>query len=136
MSHSQALDRLRYTIGITAAASTMLHVAACSMEAQKPPKPPGSDPLELATWCSVRPFPRYPVASRQMGERGWVTIAALIDQFGHIKSLLVAKSSGYPRLDQAALDAVMQWQCEPMLKDGKPIADVMVEPFTFRLNEP
>jgi protein TonB len=66
--------------------------------------------------------PAYPpgVLAEQM--RGTVVIEATIDTGGKVCSAKILHS--VPALDQAALDAVRQWEYAPSLLDGLPVAVV------------
>lgn len=63
----------------------------------------------------------YPHLSRQRGESGAVLIAASVGPDGRCLSARVERSSGYPTLDQAALDTVMRAPFQPATMDGSPI---------------
>lgn len=63
--------------------------------------------------------PAYPEDAIQMGVEGAVSIEVRIDEQGKVVDAKVIKS--IPLLDQAALDAVRQWEYAPTLKDGRPI---------------
>src|SRR6185369_14731619 len=54
----------------------------------------------------VQPAPRYPPESRRIHEQGLVVLRVLIDESGHAKAVEVYRSSGHPRLDEAARRAV------------------------------
>jgi TonB family protein len=66
------------------------------------------------------PPPIYPKKSRRRGEQGKVVLAAEIASNGRALQALVNISSGYPRLDQAALESVLKWQFIPGKKAGVP----------------
>lgn len=55
---------------------------------------------------SVAPRPVYPPLSKRFGEQGKVLVKVLPDSEGIVRGIRVAQSSGYERLDAAALDAV------------------------------
>lgn len=65
------------------------------------------------------PAPAYPALSRRLGEQGRVVIQVLIDKDGKPQQGSIAHSSGYARLDQAALRAAMDWRYVPGRRDGK-----------------
>ncbi len=67
---------------------------------QRPPV----DANELST-----PPPQYPAISRRLGEEGRVVVRVLIGQNGSAIKGEINQSSGFDRLDQAALFAVMAW---------------------------
>lgn len=66
------------------------------------------------------PAPAYPALSRRLGEQGRVVIRVLIDKDGKPQQGDIGQSSGYARLDQAALRAAMDWRYVPGRRDGKP----------------
>jgi TonB family protein len=63
-------------------------------------------------------FPVYPEEARKSGIEGIVILEAKTDEKGNVVDARVLRS--IPLLDQAAIDAVMQWKFEPLLIDGKP----------------
>lgn len=65
------------------------------------------------------PAPAYPALSRRLGEQGRVVIRVLIDKDGKPQQGGIGQSSGYARLDQAALRAAMDWRYVPGRRDGK-----------------
>lgn len=65
----------------------------------------------------------YPAISRAQHEEGSVILKILVTEDGHATDAQVVKSSGFPRLDQAAAETVMrEWLYKPAIKDGRPIA--------------
>jgi len=73
-----------------------------------------------AKMTSARP-PRYPVDSRRAREEGTVVLSVLLAIDGRVSDIAVARSSGFPRLDRAALDAVRDWRWSPMMREGTPV---------------
>lgn len=67
--------------------------------------------------------PRYPAASERLREEGVVTLRFLISENGQVISGQVDKSSGYKRLDDAALAALSLCKFKPATVDGKPRQD-------------
>jgi protein TonB len=59
------------------------------------------------------PPPPYPKQSRRRGEQGKVVIAAEIDIEGRSSQAVIHQSSGYHRLDRAALETVLKWRFVP-----------------------
>ena len=53
----------------------------------------------------VRPAASYPPESRAAGEHGVVILRIVVDGNGRPTSVTVGRSSGYPRLDRAAVEA-------------------------------
>jgi protein TonB len=65
--------------------------------------------------------PRYPVESRRKREQGTVLLALTLAPDGSVDTIAVARSSGFSRLDNAALDAVRRWRWKPMVQQGQPV---------------
>lgn len=65
--------------------------------------------------------PRYPVESRRKREQGTVLLLLTLDTEGRVSSISIARSSGFERLDNAALSAVRKWRWAPLIRDGKPV---------------
>jgi len=73
--------------------------------------------------------PVYPAIAQSARVSGDVVIEATIDEEGKVADAKVVKS--VPLLDQAALDAVQQWQYRPSLRNGVPTAVVMTVTVKF-----
>jgi len=67
--------------------------------------------------------PVYPALARSAGVSGAVTIEATIGPDGKVVDAKVVQS--IPLLDQAALDAVRQWEYTPTLLNGVPVPIVV-----------
>ena len=79
------------------------------------------------------PEPRYPLASRRLGEQGTVRVRLVIDETGAVEQADVLSSGGSERLDRVALEAARATRCRPWLADGRPIRVSAVRPFAFRI---
>lgn len=103
-----------------------------------PPPPPAIDTAGAPPWAagavrvggSVRPPPKikhvppaYPPEALAAGVQGAVIIQVRIEPDGRIRNARVLRS--IPALDQAALDAVLQWEFEPPMADGVPTPILM-----------
>ena len=64
--------------------------------------------------------PVYPSASRRLEESGTVTLRFLIGLDGHAIASKIETSSGFKRLDEAALNALGKCQFKPGTVNGKP----------------
>ena len=64
--------------------------------------------------------PEYPVASLRSEETGTVLLHFLIGLDGHVIDSKIESSSGHPRLDRAARDALSNCIFKPGTVDGKP----------------
>ncbi|WP_240222757.1 energy transducer TonB [Rheinheimera hassiensis] len=70
---------------------------------------PVSAPVLNATAHYNAP-PVYPQLSRKLREQGTVVLELTVLINGTVADVIVLQSSGYPRLDQAALSAVQYWR--------------------------
>lgn len=79
--------------------------------------------------------PVYPGTARQRGYEGDVLIAAEVRADGRIGTVRVTRTSGYPTLDESALEAVKMWRFEPARRLGSAV-NVWVEiPIRFKLSQ-
>ncbi len=103
----------------TAAASTA--AAAPATASGKAGAPSLVEPSADADYLK-NPPPAYPRASRRLGEQGTVIVRVFISTQGLPEKAEVRTSSGFPRLDQAALEAVQRWRFVPGRRSGTPEA--------------
>ena len=75
--------------------------------------------------------PVYPAAAKTARVAGVVIIEATIGANGKVIDTKVLRS--VPMLDQAALDAVRQWEFTPTLLNGSPVPVVMTVTVNFKL---
>lgn len=82
---------------------------------------------------SAKP-PSYPVESRQLREQGTVILAVLLSPDGRVDQISIKQSSGFFRLDRAAMRAVRHWRWSPTLVDGQAVAvrGMLTIPFILR----
>jgi TonB family protein len=73
--------------------------------------------------------PVYPPEARDAQVQGVVILELRIEPDGHVGGARVLRS--IPLLDQAALEAVQQWEFEPTLLNGTPVAVVMTVTVQF-----
>jgi len=76
--------------------------------------------------------PAYPAIAQSAGVQGVVILEALIGTDGKISKARVLRS--VPLLDQAAIDAVMQWEFTPTLLNGQPVPVLMTMTVQFTLS--
>jgi len=80
--------------------------------------------------------PEYPPASRRAGEEGTVQLQVMVLDSGRAGEVKVARSSGFPKLDEAAINEVKRnWRFVPGKEDGKPVSMWHTFAVTFRLTE-
>jgi protein TonB len=128
------------------AATAALRARLAVLEAQRaslldPPTPtwaPGDPPLRIGGNVKepkkIKNVPPvYPVAAQEARVQGIVIIEAEIDQDGRVANARVIRP--VPMLDDAALDAVLQWEFMPTLLDGQPVPVIMTVTVNFTLQE-
>ena len=106
------------------------------------PLPPGAITLpqhanETAPAAILfRPYPAdyYPPVSARTGEQGRVVIRMCFNANGRVTTSEVVKSSGYPRLDEAAVKMGRHYRFRPAMMGTKPLEDCVAQPVTFSLN--
>jgi protein TonB len=76
--------------------------------------------------------PVYPAIARAAGVQGTVILEATIDVDGSVRDVKVLRS--IPLLDQAAIDAVRQWQYSATRLNGVPVPVIMTVTVTFTLS--
>lgn len=80
------------------------------------------------------PDPKYPPAARRMGEEGKAVLRVLVNDKGRAERIEIQKTSGSPRLDEAAKQAVQHALFKPYMEDGKAVAVYAIVPITFQLD--
>ena len=92
-----------------------------------PPQPVSG----LANNCK----PDYPMAAKELGQQGRVVLRVEVSPAGKPLNTTVLSTSGYPRLDKAALAAVEQCRFRPATQGGIAVAGAADLPIQFRLEE-
>lgn len=77
----------------------------------------------------------YPRLSKRLGETGRVMIRVFIDEAGLAQSAQVNRSSGHPRLDDAALAAVRKARFKPYTENGQAVSGWAFIPLEFELEK-
>lgn len=78
--------------------------------------------------------PEYPRELLSAGVQGSVFVRATISEQGKVENAVVIKSTD-KRFDEAALEAVKQWEFKPATLDGKPIRTEVTIPMKFAIKE-
>ncbi len=103
-----------------------------SAPVQAPP-PPKTIPASAVRYRES-PKPAYPALSKRLGEEGKVMIRVLIGVEGRAREVVLVESSGYVRLDEAALAAVRRASFHPYAENGVAMAVWAQIPIAFGLN--
>ncbi|RIY34460.1 hypothetical protein CKF54_00245 [Psittacicella hinzii] len=82
------------------------------------------------------PKPNYPFQSLERGEQGTVVLTVVVEANGKPSSVQIKKSSGYPRLDRAALNTVRDYYTFiPATKGGVPVRSTYDFAIEFYLDQ-
>jgi protein TonB len=78
--------------------------------------------------------PAYPADARNLGQQGVVTLQISIDATGTVTNATVKSSSGYPELDQTAVNWVIaHWRYKPAIQSGVAVASTTLAAVKFDL---
>lgn len=97
--------------------------AAAAPAPYVPPTPSAPARLELPSTNAdylQNPAPPYPPLSKRLGEQGKVLVRVQINPGGTAQQAEIARSSGFDRLDQTALQTVLKWRYVPGKRNGVP----------------
>ena len=103
---------------------------------EAPPAPAPSLPRTLppsAVQYLVAPAPVYSRISAKMRESGKAVVRVFIDEAGLPRNVQLAASTGFARLDEAALAAVRNCRFKPYLENGVAVAGWAAVPIEFEL---
>lgn len=70
-----------------------------------------------------------------MGEEGHVEVRLVINERGLVENATLKTSSGFARLDEAALAAARRAVFKPYLEDGKALKVIVTQPYNFNLDD-
>jgi protein TonB len=131
-------------VSIEIAPETSQSTAIQSITNVKPttPPPPVAAPTPVPRTAprsdARRPLsqPEYPPSSRRAGEAGTVILEVYVLETGRVGEARVKQSSGFPRLDEAAVREVKRsWRLVPGTENGKPVPMWGQFAVTFKLTD-
>lgn len=128
----------------TLAAQTQAPTAAAEVPVVKEaptPAPAAAAPAPSVTVSQPRfdadylsnPAPTYPALSRRLGEEGKVMLRVFVQPDGRPSQIEIKASSGSPRLDQAAQEAVWRWKFIPARRGDEAVGAWVQVPINFNL---
>jgi periplasmic protein TonB len=92
--------------------------------------PPRSDPKHPLTQ------PEYPPTARRLGQEGTVVLLIYVQTDGKVGDVKIHKSSGFDKLDEAAMrEAKRSWRFIPAKEGNTPVAEWGQFAVTFRLTD-
>jgi TonB family protein len=81
----------------------------------------------------VRIGENYPKESKRLHEQGVCKVKLTVTAEGAIRDVSLTKSTGYPRLDQACLEAFAHGGLLPATQNGTPLTTTVEFPITWIL---
>jgi TonB family protein len=113
---------------------------AVKHQRQAPPpqvaQPIGTGVTKESPGYLLNPHPPYPEEARQLRQAGQVLLRVKVDDQGVVESVELAKSSGYPLLDESALQTVEhQWKFQPARLAGVAVTSTVDVPIVFSLTD-
>ena len=112
--------------------------SVAAQAANKQGEPTEQEPLRDAQYSADylhNPKPIYPPLSRRLGEEGQVLLHVQVSADGEALQVNVKRSSGFKRLDQAAMDVVKRWQFVPAKQGNTAQVSWVDVPLQFSLLE-
>lgn len=103
---------------------------------EQPPEPVLSAPVVPPRFDAAylnNPSPSYPALSRRNGEAGKVMLRVQVSSDGRPQQIELQRSSGYSRLDDAAISAVRQWRFIPAKRGDENLTEWVLVPLVFKL---
>ena len=95
---------------------------------------PAVEPPKFGAAYLNNPAPTYPPVSRRYGEQGRVLLRVLVSENGLAESVQLDSSSGYEKLDRAAIEAVKKWSFIPAKRSNQPVSAYVLVPVKFSLS--
>jgi protein TonB len=110
-------------------------VVAVAPPAPPPPAPapePKTIPATAVDYLTP-PVLTYPAQSQRRGEHGRVLVRVLVDARGAPQKMSISRSSGFARLDEAALAAVRATRFKPHTENGVALPFWVLIPLVFEI---
>ena len=104
-------------------------VSSASPASTAPPMVPPNVRAAYAT----NPKPAYPLASRRLNESGVSRLHVLVGSDGRVQQIELERSSGFSRLDGAAMSAVRDWKFAPARQGEAAVAAWVLVPVNWSL---
>lgn len=102
------------------------------------PQPPAAAPVTQARYDADylnNPAPGYPPLSRRLGEEGRVLLRVQVSADGKPVNVEMKRSSGFPRLDEAAIKAAAKWRFVPARQGDSALTSWVEVPIQFSLQK-
>ncbi|WP_298292369.1 energy transducer TonB [Thiomonas sp.] len=117
------------------ATTTGGHAAPVAVEASAAPAhtPVAETAASYTADYLDNPPPPYPRLSRQLGEEGTALLKVQVGPDGRALQVKLLSSTGYPRLDEAAITTVERWRFVAATRNGQAITSWVLVPIKFRI---
>ena len=132
---------LRWQIGnteespsVAPAADTATASTSPSAPAAAPDSPRALTPPRFEASYLDNPEPEYPMLSRRRQEEGVVLLRVLVSASGSPVQVTIDRSSGFERLDKAAVETVRRWRFVPARIGTEPVEAWVIVPVEFSLS--
>ena len=99
----------------------------------EPQPEPVIEPPKFGVAYLQNPAPNYPASSRRAGEEGRVLLRVLVTANGSAETVDLENSSGFEKLDEAAIKAVKKWRFVPAKRSNQAISAYVLVPVKFSL---
>ena len=93
-----------------------------------------SEPVFDAAYLQ-NPPPVYPASAQRKGIQGAVTLEVTVTAAGDARNIMVARSSGWTALDDAARHAIARWRFIPARRGHEVVEAKVLVPVEFKLRE-
>jgi protein TonB len=113
-------------------APVVVQAAAPAAPPAPPPAPPPTIAITAVEYLTP-PVLSYPALSRRAQEQGQVSVRVLVDARGLPMQMVITRSSGFARLDDAALATVRATRFKPYTENGVALPFWVQMPLVFEL---
>lgn len=102
-----------------------------------PPTPaaPTEIPVDVRAAYANNPKPSYPLSSKRLNEQGVSRLRVLVGSDGRVQQIELEKSSGFSRLDQAAMATVRDWKFAPARRGDSAFSTWVIVPINWKLEK-
>lgn len=109
-------------------------IQAVSKEAPKPAAPTAM--TQPKSPAKGQPALAYPTLSERAGEEGSVLMNLYVDENGRVADVKITSSSGFERLDEAAVkQAKSKWKFTPCMQGDKPVGCWYPFKYTWKMQK-
>ena len=119
-------------VAVPVAVPAVTASAASAVAAPAPAQPQAPKNLSISSVRRISaPELVYPPTSRRLNESGTVLLSIVVDERGKAVSVTTAQSSGFPRLDNAAIAVAKATIYQPYMENGVPRSFRVEAPYSF-----